>query len=350
MAERRPNCLSSQAGDSVSVPIWAGRTTRSSQPPAMIFRKLAFGILGTISIAARAASPSAQQLIDYFKMQRIPQEGPWFVPTYRSSETIAGEAASHVTGPHHAYSAIYCLETKPDFSALHRLATDELWHYYGGGPLEMLLLYPDGHGETVVIGPDVLAGQRPQFLVPRGVWQGSRPIGAGDDAYTFFGTTLTPGFEYSDYEQGYRDELQASYPAFAAKIASLTREDSVHRPNSPLAAAATTSPPLVELQEIVGRTASQHSDRVSVAFFRFQPGGASALSYNHEGEEIFIITKGIGDVLRGAESIPVSAGSVVNVEASAHRSVRADRGEVLEFYAITAPAWSPQDDVHVVPP
>ena len=198
-----------------------------------------------------------------------------------------------------------------------------------------------------MLGPDFLGGQRPQFLVPRGVWQGSRPVGAGDDAYTFFGTTLTPGFEYSDYEPGYRDELQARYPGFAAQIVRLTREDSIHRP-SPAAPAAT--PPPLELQEIVGRTAPDRSDRVSVAFFRLQPGAASALSYNHEGEEIFIITKGRGDVRRGEDLIPIAAGSVVNVEAPVHRSVRANQNEVLEFYAITTPAWSPQDDVHVGAP
>jgi len=315
----------------------------------MLFRQLTLGLLGAIFLTARGATPDAQELIDHFKMQRIPHEGAWFAPTYRSPDAITGEAAAHVTGPHRAYSAIYALETKKDFSALHRLATDELWHYYGGGPLEMLLLYPDGHGETVVIGPDFLAGQLPQFLVPRGAWQGSRPIGDGDDAFTFFGTTLTPGFEYSDYEPGYRDELQARYPAFAGKIARLTREDSVHRPNAPLPPVAAPPPP-IGLQEIIGRTASEHSDRVSVAFFRLQPGAASALSYNHEGEEIFIITKGRGDVLRGADQIPVGAGSVVNVEPPVHRSVRADQNEVLEFYAITTPAWSPQDDVHVVQP
>jgi hypothetical protein len=314
----------------------------------MLLRTLSFCLLATVFRSARGAAPTAQELIDHLKMQRIPHEGAWFAPTYRSDDPISGDAAAHVAGPHQAYSAIYALETKRDFSALHRLATDELWHFYGGGPLEMLLLYPDGHGETVVIGPDVLAGQRPQFLVPRGVWQGSRPIGSGDDAYAFFGTTLTPGFEYSDYEPGYRDELQARYPAFAAQIAGLTREDSLHRPASPPPSAAAPAP--IELLEIVGRTAKEHSDRVSVAFFRLQPGAASALSYNHEGEEIFIVTRGRGDVRRGDEMIAVSAGSVVNVAPPVHRSVRADRGEVLEFYAVTSPAWSPQDDVHVGAP
>jgi uncharacterized protein len=295
--------------------------------------------------ASRAGATTAQELIDTLKMQLIPGEGAWFAPTYLSPETIEGPAASHVTGVHHAYSAIYALETTKDFSAMHRLATDEMWHFYGGAPIEMLLLYPDGHGETVVVGPDVRSGQRPQFLVPRGVWQGSRPMAVGDAPYSFFGTTMTPGFEYSDYEQGYRDALTARYPAFAQKIAALTRDAFLHDPGATQPSKRVPAP--LELQEIVGRTAAAHSERVSVAFFTLQPGAASALSYNHVGEEIFIISSGRGGVLKGGARTAVSRGSVVYVDPSTVRSVRADQGEVLEFYAVTAPAWSPDDDVHV---
>ena len=76
---------------------------------------------------------------------------------------------------------------------MHRLKTDEVWHYYGGAPLELTLLYPDGRGATVVLGPDIFKDQQPQFVVPRGVWQGARTLGAPADAYTFFGTTMAPG-------------------------------------------------------------------------------------------------------------------------------------------------------------
>jgi predicted cupin superfamily sugar epimerase/mannose-6-phosphate isomerase-like protein (cupin superfamily) len=312
----------------------------------MTIRGLFLGIATLALCCPSNAEPTARQLIDTLKMQLIPGEGCWFAPTYLSPDGIDGDAASHVSGPHHAYSAIYALETREEFSALHRLVTDEMWHFYGGSPVEMLLLYPDGHGETVIIGPDVTAGQRPQFLVPRGVWQGSRPVGLAEGTYSFFGTTLTPGFEYSDYEQGYRDLLEARYPAFAAKIAELTRDAFSHRA-APADAPRAAAP--LELQEIVGRTAAAHSDRVSVAFFRLQPGAASALSFNHEGEEIFIITGGHGGVLLDGKRTAVSRGSVVNVAPSTVRSVMADANEVLEFYAVTSPAWSPEDDVHVHP-
>jgi predicted cupin superfamily sugar epimerase/mannose-6-phosphate isomerase-like protein (cupin superfamily) len=310
-------------------------------------RPLARAFLALSLAATAAAAPTAQQVIDQLKMQLIPGEGCWFAVTYKSPDAIEGPAAAHAEGLHFGYSAIYALETPRDFSALHRLVTDELWHFYGGSPVEMLLLYPDGHGETVVVGPDVLAGQRPQFLVPRGVWQGSRPLQPTPGAYSLFGTTMTPGFESSDYEPGYRDELAAAYPAFAARIGELTRPEFVHRRGLPPVGPPAPAP--LELQEIVGRTAAAHSERVSVAFFRLQPGAASALSYNHEGEEIFIISRGHGGVLKGDTRVPVGPGSVVDLAPSVHRSVQADRHEVLEFYAVTAPAWSPADDVHVHP-
>ncbi len=174
---------------------------------------------------------AAKKLIDRFKMERLPQEGAWFAPTYRSAETVAlaGARASRYGGPRAAYSAIYCLITHEDFSGLHRLATDELWHIYDGAALELLLLPSEGRGELVTLGRNVAVGERPQFLVPRGAWQAARPIG-GDDAWTFLGNTLAPGFEYADFEIGYRDELTARYPAFGEKIAELTRPEHARRP------------------------------------------------------------------------------------------------------------------------
>ena len=163
-------------------------------------------------------------------------EGPWFSVTYKSTDTPTADALpSRYQGTRSAGSAICALETRADFSALHKLATDEIWHFYGGDPIEMLLLHPDGHGEIVIIGPDVLNGQHPQFTVPRGVWQGSRPLRDRPDAYSLFGDTLAPGFEYEDFEIGYRDELQKNHPEFAALIGQLTRPEFASRaaPASP---------------------------------------------------------------------------------------------------------------------
>jgi predicted cupin superfamily sugar epimerase len=89
----------------------------------------------------------------------------------------------------------------------------------------MLLLYPDGHGRRVTLGPDVSAGQYRQFTVPHGVWQGSAPRGGSPRTFSFFADQLSPGFDYADFEIGYRDALQRQYPEFAADIARLTRAE-----------------------------------------------------------------------------------------------------------------------------
>lgn len=169
----------------------------------------------------------AQVLIDHYHMAKILDEGCWFAISYRSplqlpAHSLPGalENASRVAG-----SAIYALITAEDFSAMHRLAQDETWHFYCGDPIELLLLHPDGRGEAVLLGTDIVAGQNPQYTVPAGTWMGARPQRKNPDAFSFFGCTLVPGFEDKDYEPGYCSVLQASYPEYADAIKSLTRTD-----------------------------------------------------------------------------------------------------------------------------
>lgn len=177
----------------------------------------------------RLMPAQAAQWIAHFRMERIPQENAWFSPAHRSDELLPGNPGGRYAGPRELYNSIHCVQTRDDFSAMHRLATDELWHIYVGSPLEMLLLFADGRGEVVILGHDLAAGQHPQFCVPRGVWQGARPIG-GDDACTLLGNSMAPAFDYADFEIGYREELQAQYPAFAQQIAELTRVEHLRRP------------------------------------------------------------------------------------------------------------------------
>jgi predicted cupin superfamily sugar epimerase len=119
-----------------------------------------------------------------------------------------------------ASTAIYYLLTPSTFSALHRLQSDEVFHFYVGGSVRMLQLLPDGTGRTIVLGPDLMAGQQVQAVVPRGIWQGSILEPGG--AFALLGCTVAPGFEYADYETGTRLQLAAQYPAFAELIAKLT--------------------------------------------------------------------------------------------------------------------------------
>jgi predicted cupin superfamily sugar epimerase len=103
---------------------------------------------------------------------------------------------------------------------MHMLRSDEVFHFYAGDAVEMLQLHPDGSGRTIVIGNDLAQGQRPQVLVERGVWQGSRLVAGG--RWALLGCTVSPGFEYEDYDSASREGLTSRWPAFAAMIAALT--------------------------------------------------------------------------------------------------------------------------------
>ncbi|MEU7098529.1 cupin domain-containing protein [Streptomyces longwoodensis] len=150
------------------------------------------------------------ELIAHYGMEPIPREGGLFRRTWAGPEGPDGRPAG---------TAVVALLTTGDHSALHRLPTDETWHFYLGDPLELLLLAPDGTSRTAVLGPDVLGGQAVQFTVPAHTWMGGRTRGA----WTLFGCTMAPGFTYADYEHGDRADLTARYPHEAARIARLCR-------------------------------------------------------------------------------------------------------------------------------
>lgn len=166
--------------------------------------------------------PEAAALIARLGLAPHPREGGWFVETYRSDERIARDVLPERYGADRALgTAIYYLLTPATFSEMHRLASDEIFHFYLGDPVEMLLLRPDGSGEAILLGPDLAAGMRPQVAVPRGVWQGARLREGG--RFALLGTTVAPGFEYADYETGARADLLAAHPAHAPRIVALTR-------------------------------------------------------------------------------------------------------------------------------
>jgi predicted cupin superfamily sugar epimerase len=150
-------------------------------------------------------------------------EGGFFRETYRSRcEIPPASLPAAYTGPRSAGTAIYYLLKDDAFSAMHRVHGEEMFHFYMGDPVEMLLLYEDGEGEVIVLGTDIHAGMSPQVLVPAGVWQGSRLRSGGSLA--LLGTTMSPGFEFADFELGRREDLLKSHPAFEDRILGLTQE------------------------------------------------------------------------------------------------------------------------------
>jgi hypothetical protein len=167
------------------------------------------------------SEPTAPEIIDRLGLAPHPEEGGWFRETHRSDETLAHEVLpGRYAGPRAFGTAIYYLLTPGTFSHMHRLLSDETFHFYAGGPCEMLQLHPDGSGETLVLGNDILAGQSPQIVVPRRSWQGLRLLPGAQ--FALMGCTVAPGFEYADYAHGDRADLLARYSGFREEITRLT--------------------------------------------------------------------------------------------------------------------------------
>lgn len=164
---------------------------------------------------------TADELIRQLDLKPHPKEGGFFRETYRADEILPATALGPRYGHARSVStAIYYLLTPTTFSALHRLDSDEVFHFYLGGPVRMLQLFPDGSGRTLLLGPDVHAGQQLQTVVPRGVWQGSY-LEAGSE-FALLGCTVAPGFDYADYKSESFAVLVAQYPQFADPIRRLT--------------------------------------------------------------------------------------------------------------------------------
>ncbi len=149
-------------------------------------------------------------------------EGGSYIQTYKATEQIAAEApGNRYGGPRATSTAIYYLLEPGTFSEMHRLASDEIFHFYLGDPVEMLQLLPDGNSRIAQLGPDLAVGQVPQLVVPKGIWQGSRLVEGG--RYALLGCTVAPGFEFADYESGRREPLIAQYSGQQKLITALTR-------------------------------------------------------------------------------------------------------------------------------
>ncbi|MBD3162621.1 MAG: cupin domain-containing protein [Candidatus Eisenbacteria bacterium] len=170
-----------------------------------------------------AGAPTAEEVIRLLDLRPLPGEGGRFVETYRSPVELP---AAVLPGPYRSArslsTAIYFLHTRGTQSLLHRLPGEEVYHHYLGDPLLLWILHPDGRGERVRLGDDLLGGMRPQAVVPGGAWQGARVEPGGRFGYALIGTTMAPGFSFDDFEIGERAALLAAYPDWAERIGDLT--------------------------------------------------------------------------------------------------------------------------------
>ncbi len=166
------------------------------------------------------AAPSAGDLIAALGLARHP-EGGWFRETYRAAGEIPAHALPPRFGGGRAFStAILFLLEPGDRSHLHRIGSDEVWHFHGGAPLLLQVLHPDGRHETVRLGPDPLAGDRCQAVVPAGCWFGAEPLGG---PFALVGCTVAPGFDFADFELGGREDLKARFPQHQDLVLRLTQ-------------------------------------------------------------------------------------------------------------------------------
>ncbi|HNW45305.1 MAG TPA: cupin domain-containing protein [Elusimicrobiales bacterium] len=163
---------------------------------------------------------TAEELIHAYGLARHP-EGGYFRENYRASGlATAAEPAGLLPGPRNFSTAIYFLLPAGNRSRLHRIKSDEVWHFYLGAPLTIAQLMSDGGIVSTVLGADIKAGQKLQHVVPAGCWFGAHHTGAA--GFSFVGCTVAPGFDFKDFELGCRAELSKQFPAAKELIAKLT--------------------------------------------------------------------------------------------------------------------------------
>ncbi|MFN3385086.1 MAG: cupin domain-containing protein [Candidatus Thermochlorobacter sp.] len=164
---------------------------------------------------------TAQLLIQALGLSPHP-EGGFFREVYRSSEVIPHHALpERFSGTRCFATSIYFLLRSSDFSAFHRIRSDEIWHFYEGSPLQLYVIRPDGVLQKFTLGRNIMQGEVFQAVVPAGCWFGAKVT--APDSFALVGCSVAPGFDFADFELAQREMLMASYPQHQRIIEELTR-------------------------------------------------------------------------------------------------------------------------------
>ena len=167
--------------------------------------------------------PIANELIDQLKLVKHP-EGGWYCETYRSEDFIQAAALpDRFLGDRPVCTAIYFLLQSGDISALHRIKSDEIWHFYAGDSLTVHVITPQGEHYPLHLGSNHSGGETFQCIVPAGCWFGAELPGEG---YSLVGCTVAPGFDFADFEMGDRDDLLKEFPNHREIIQRFTKNSS----------------------------------------------------------------------------------------------------------------------------
>lgn len=149
-------------------------------------------------------------------------EGGYYRETYRSEGVVKQAALPGFKGDRNYSTSIYFLLEEKNFSAFHRIKSDEIWHFYSGDPLEVIEITPQGKLIITSLGANLKEGETFQYVVPAGHWFGSRVKKGG--IFSLVGCTVAPGFDFEDFEMAERSELLRMFPQHAPVINELTRD------------------------------------------------------------------------------------------------------------------------------
>jgi uncharacterized protein len=156
-----------------------------------------------------------KKIIELLSLKPLSAEGGFFRETYRSDITFNRNGKQCCLS-----TAIFYLLREGEASRIHKLKSDEIWHFYLGDPLEIYLFKESGGCDKKMLGVDIENGEMPQILIPKNCWQGAKLRDGGK--FALMGTTVSPAFEESDFEMGVREKLISLYPEFAEIINCLT--------------------------------------------------------------------------------------------------------------------------------
>ncbi len=161
------------------------------------------------------------ELVAQFQLLPHP-EGGYYKETYRACEMIKQTALpGRFTGDRNFSTAIYFLLEQGNFSAFHRIKSDECWHFYAGQTLHVHVIHLHGSYELIRLGNDIFSGETFQAVVPAGSWFASETAPGG--VFSFVGCTVAPGFDFADFELAKADSLAKQFPAMEVVIKRLCR-------------------------------------------------------------------------------------------------------------------------------
>lgn len=170
--------------------------------------------------ASRPGADPASTWIRALQLRPHP-EGGYFRETYRAAESIPRRALpARFPGPRAFSTAIYFLLRAGQVSRLHRIRSDETWHFHAGAPLIIHLLTPDGRYRALRLGVRPDRGEHPQAVVPAGAWFGA--VLAPRGRYALVGCTVAPGFDFADFALADRADLTRRFPRHRRLIEALT--------------------------------------------------------------------------------------------------------------------------------